>query len=46
MLYGAGKRPTLDGASRTFLQEIYDPDIRRIEKLLGWNFPELRKSWS
>jgi Sulfotransferase domain len=46
LLYGAGNRPALDNVSRKLLQEIYDPDISRLEKLLGRNFPELRKSWA
>jgi Sulfotransferase family len=43
--YEAGKRPVLDETSRKMLQEIYDPEICRLEKLLGRQFPELRKSW-
>jgi hypothetical protein len=46
VLYGAGKRPMLDDASRRLLQEIYEPDICRLEKLLGRDLPELRKSWA
>lgn len=44
LLYEA-KRPPLDDQSRTFLQNIYDPDIKRLEELLGRSLPELRKSW-
>jgi hypothetical protein len=46
VLYGQGNRPVLDDASRKLLQGIYDPDIGRLEKLLGRNLPELRKSWA
>jgi hypothetical protein len=46
LLYGTGNRPALDDASRKLLREIYDPEISRLEKLLGRNFPELRKSWA
>jgi hypothetical protein len=44
LLYRA-KRPPLDDESRRFLQGIYDPDITRLEELLGRKIPELRKSW-
>lgn len=46
MLYGVGKRPALDNAARKILQEIYDPDLCRLERLLGRKLPELRKSWA
>lgn len=38
-------KPSLDDASRRMLQEIYDPDLTRLEELLGRKIPELRKSW-
>jgi hypothetical protein len=44
LLYG-NKKPSLDDESRHLLQEIYDPDISRLEDLLGRRMPELRKSW-
>lgn len=46
VLYAPGKRPALDDGSRRMLQEIYDPEICRLEKLLGREIPELRKSWA
>lgn len=39
------KKPPLDAQSRRYLEEIYDPDISRLEELLGRKLPELRKSW-
>lgn len=44
LLYGK-TRPALDDESRRYLQGIYDPDISRLEDLLGRKIPELRKSW-
>jgi len=44
LLYGR-KKPPLDSESRRILQDIYDPEISAVEKLLGRKFPELRKSW-
>jgi hypothetical protein len=38
-------KPPVDDESRRYLQEIYDPDLTRLEELLGRKFPELRKSW-
>ena len=46
VLYGKGNRPELDRASKKLLQEIYEPDVSRLEKLLGRSIPELRKSWA
>lgn len=40
------KKPLLDDCSRKFLQNIYAPDLTRLEKLLGRNVPELRQSWT
>lgn len=39
------RKPPLDDESRQYLQKIYDPDITRLEELLGRKLPELRKSW-
>ncbi len=39
------KKPPLDAESRRQLQEVYDPDVTRLEELLGRKLPELRKSW-
>lgn len=38
-------KPPLDIESRRHLQSIFDPDITRLEELLGRKLPELRKSW-
>jgi hypothetical protein len=40
------EKPPLDSESRRLLQQIYDPEISRLEQLLGRRFPELRKSWN
>lgn len=39
------KKPPLDDESRRFLQEIYKPEISKLENLLGRKIPQLRKSW-
>ncbi|MGC2163469.1 MAG: sulfotransferase [Silvibacterium sp.] len=39
------KKPPIDDACRKFLQEIYAPEIARLENLLGRSLPELRQSW-
>lgn len=39
------RKPPLDEESRRLLQKLYEPDITRLEELLGRKFPELRKSW-
>lgn len=39
------KKPPLDQESRRRLQQFYEPDVRRLEDLLGRKLPELRKSW-
>jgi Sulfotransferase family len=39
------KKPEPDQQSRRYLQEIYDPDITKLEELLGRKLPELRRSW-
>jgi hypothetical protein len=44
LLYG-NRKPPLDDESRRYLQNIFDPDITRLEELLGRKLPELRKSW-
>ena len=41
----SGEKPALDQQSRSFLQNIYGPDLDRLEELLGRKLPELRKSW-
>lgn len=40
------KKPQMDQESRTQLQNLYDPDIVRLEDLLGQKLPELRRSWT
>jgi hypothetical protein len=44
LLYG-DRKPPLDDESRQYLQTIYDPDVARLEGLLGRELPELRTSW-
>jgi hypothetical protein len=39
------RKPPLDDKSRQWLQKFYEPDIGRLEELLGRKLPELRKSW-
>jgi hypothetical protein len=39
------KKPAMDAASQRLLQELFDPDVRKLEDLLGRKLPELRKSW-
>ncbi|WP_414039646.1 sulfotransferase family protein [Acidithiobacillus sp. M4-SHS-6] len=38
-------KPPMDIEARLFLQAFYEPEIQQLEKLLGREFPELRKSW-
>jgi len=35
----------LDDESRRLLQQLYDPDVTRLEELLSRKLPELRISW-
>jgi len=35
----------MDDESRLFLQRIYEPEIARLEELLGRRLPQLRKNW-
>lgn len=44
LLYKGGK-PARSLEASKFLQEIYEPDIRQLEKFLGRPFPELRRTW-
>jgi hypothetical protein len=44
LLYGR-KKPAIDLPSRRLLQEIFAPDVVKLEDLLGQRLPELRKSW-
>ncbi len=39
-------RPEIDLASKQWLCEIFDPDLRALEALLGRELPELRRSWT
>ncbi|AIA54965.1 sulfotransferase family protein [Acidithiobacillus caldus] len=41
----AGEKPPMDPRARAFLQRLYEPEIRGLEKLLGRPLPELRLSW-
>lgn len=39
------KKPPMNPETRQFLQDIFEPDVCRLEDLLGRKLPELRKSW-
>jgi hypothetical protein len=39
------EKPPRDESAARFLQSIYDPDISRLEELLGRKIPEMRKTW-
>jgi hypothetical protein len=45
MLYNAHK-PKLGADLRQKLQEVYEPNLVKLEGLLGRKMPELRKSWA
>lgn len=45
VLYAAAKKPRLDDGARKLLQEMYEPNISCLEKLLQRELPELRQSW-
>lgn len=38
-------KPTMDPEAKELLIEAYEPEIRRLEELLGRDLPELRVSW-
>jgi hypothetical protein len=38
-------KPAIDPRARDLMLPIYEPDVRRLESLLGRAFPELRRSW-
>jgi hypothetical protein len=38
-------KPEIDRRAKDLMLPIYEPDIRRLEALLGRAFPELRQSW-
>ena len=40
-----GPKPPMDLRAKAFLQEIYDPEIKALERLLHRPLPELRISW-
>lgn len=44
-LLNHANKPSIDAESKRFLQDIYAPDVARLEDLLGRKLPELRKSW-
>lgn len=39
------RKPHMDNETQRKLQNLYHPDISRLEELLGQKLPELRKSW-
>ncbi len=39
-------KPPRDDRAAKLLQEIYEPDLCRLEELLGRKLPELRRTWS
>jgi hypothetical protein len=38
-------KPAIDRRAKELMLPIYEPDIRRLESILGRQFPELRRSW-
>jgi len=44
-LFYKREKPPRDERAARFLQSLYDPDINRLEELLGRKIPELRKTW-
>lgn len=44
-LFYKGGKPARSHEASKFLQEIYEPDIRQLEELLGRPLPELRRTW-
>ncbi len=45
LLLKRGPKPPLDEEARRFLREIYEPDVRELEKLLDIDSSVLRKVW-
>ena len=43
-LFTSGKKPTIDEESREFLLERFEPDLQRLEKMLGRDLGKLRKN--
>ena len=41
-----GRKPPMEREARRFLQDMYTPEIERLERLLGRSLPELRISWN
>jgi len=39
------KKPPMDEESLRQLQQLFEPDVTRLEELLGRKLPELRKTW-
>ncbi len=44
LLYKRDKPPRDERVAK-YLQSIYEPNLRQLEKLLGRKFPELRRTW-
>jgi hypothetical protein len=40
------RKPVLDVESRRLLEGFFEPDVAKLEDLLGRKLPELRKSWN
>jgi Sulfotransferase domain len=40
-----GPRPPIDRCAKELLRPIYEPDIRKLESLLGRALPELQRTW-
>ncbi|MGH7933204.1 MAG: sulfotransferase family protein [Candidatus Binataceae bacterium] len=44
-LLKSGRKPEIDPRAKELLCEIYQPEIRQLEQVLGYPLPELRRSW-
>lgn len=45
LILKAASKPQIDPAARQYLEQIYAPDIEKLETLLGQKMPALRSSW-
>ncbi len=40
-----GDKPAIDSEVRSYLESVYEPDITKLEALIGKELPSLRESW-